>query len=160
MWVSIPISTVSSSPRHSTRQALLKYTLPLQGYVSDNLCKTFYHYAQLTELQFQRLQILSYKKNHHSLQTEEVLWAQTSKCSSNIAFQRSALNNSHSVQTGLTTILLLLVILLITETSKHLISYANMISACFLFILQKRAFYSLYHSNNTLCINILLFDFQ
>lgn len=77
-------------------------------------------------------------KNHHSLQTEDVLWAQTSKCSLNIAFQRSALNNSHLVQIGLTTILLLLVILLITQTSKHLIPYANMILACFLFILWKK----------------------
>ncbi len=32
-----------------------------QGYACDNLCKTFYHYAQSTELQFQRLQILSNK---------------------------------------------------------------------------------------------------
>lgn len=36
------------------------------------------------------------KKNHHSLQAEEVLWEQTSKCSWNIAFQTSTLNNSHS----------------------------------------------------------------
>lgn len=56
-------------------------------------------------------------KYHNSLQTEEVFWEQTSKCSPNTAFQKHALNNCHSLQTGLTTILLLLVILLFTETS-------------------------------------------
>lgn len=58
-------------------------------------------------------------KCHHLLQTEEVLWEQTSKCSPNATFQKRALNNSHSLQTGLITILLLLVILLFTETPKH-----------------------------------------
>lgn len=60
-------------------------------------------------------------KYHHSLQTQEVLWEQTSKCSPNTAFQRSALNNSHSVQTGLTTILLLQVIVSFTKACKHAI---------------------------------------
>lgn len=60
-------------------------------------------------------------KYHHWLQTEEVFWEQTSTCSPNTAFQKRTLNNCHSLQTGLTTILLLLVILLFTETSKHLI---------------------------------------
>lgn len=62
VWVSIPISTVSASPRRSSRHFFIKYIPCLcQGYASDNLCKTFYHYAQPTELQFQRLHILSYK---------------------------------------------------------------------------------------------------